>query len=84
MATTLEELARIGKANYSRKFDSMRRSYRAAGARAQVGYDATPFGPTRKANYKSAWAVMPDHYDAKVKSPLEDKWERSWTSKMRE
>lgn len=81
---SLAELAAIGKANYSRKISSMHASFRASSSRAQAGYDATPFGPTRKSNYKSAWAVMPDHYVKKVTAAGADKWERTWTAKMGE
>jgi hypothetical protein len=81
---TLEDLAAKGESKYRAKIPSMRRSYRAAESRAKSGYDATPFGPTRKANYKDAWKFMPDHYDLMVKEGLEKKWRDHWTAKMKE
>ncbi len=81
---TIGELARIGKENYTRKIPGMHKSYAAASGRAQAGYDATPFGPTRKGNYKAAWTVMPAHYTAKVTTAGADKWERVWSAKMAE
>jgi hypothetical protein len=81
---TLEELGAKGARKYGQKIDRMKKSYRAAEGRAKTGYDATPFGPTRKANYKSAWSYMPDNYDLMVKSGLENKWKAHWTAKMTE
>ncbi len=81
---TLEDLATKGATKYGAKIPTMRRSYRAAESRAKSGYDATPFGPTRKANYKEAWKYMPDHYDLIVKPGLEAKWKDRWSAKMRE
>ena len=75
---TLEEMATKGATKYAAKIPLMRRSYRAAEDRAKAGYDATPFGPTRKANYKDAWKYMPDHYDMMVKPGLEAKWRERW------
>lgn len=81
---SIEELASIGRTNYARKIPGMRASFRASASRAQSGFDGTPFGPTRKAAYKAAWSVMPDHYDTKVSPGLENKWSSVWTAKMRE
>jgi hypothetical protein len=81
---TLEELAKKGADKYGKKIETMRRSYRAAKDRAISHYDATPFGPTRKANYRSAWTFMPDHYELVVTPGLEKKWSENWTAKMKE
>jgi len=81
---TLADLATKGKRNYARKIERMRKEYRLAEKRAKEGYDATPFGPTRKANYKDAWTAMPDNYDLKVKPGLEEKWAKVWEAKMKE
>jgi hypothetical protein len=81
---TLEELATKGSKRYAAKIERMRRSYRGAKDRAISHYDALPFGPTRKANYKAAWEVMPDNYDLVVKPGLEKKWAENWTAKMKE
>jgi len=59
-------------------------SYAAAEGRAKEGFRAAGFGPTRTANYESAWARMPENYRAKVKPGIEDKWARNWIAKMRE
>jgi len=84
MAVTLDDLAAKGKRKYRAKISAMRASFRAAKTRAQSGYDATPFGPTRKANYKKAWEYMPDNYDLIVKEGLEDRWADRWKAKMAE
>jgi hypothetical protein len=84
MAATLEDLASKGATKYGHKIPLMRKNYRAAEDRAKSGYDATPFGPTRKSNYKEAWKYMPDNYELKVKPGLEDKWKDRWIKKMRE
>jgi len=84
MAVTLEDLATKGKTKYAAKIPIMVKSYRAAEARAKAAYDATPFGPTRKANYSAAWAYMPDNYELIVKPGLETKWADRWKAKMAE
>ena len=81
---TLEDLATKGSRNYARKIPSMKRSYPAAKDRAIKGFDDTPFGTTRKANYRDAWSVMPGNYDLKVVPGLESKWAANWKSKMAE
>ena len=80
---TLEEMATKGSTKYRAKIPIMRRNFRAAEDRAKKGYDATPFGPTRKANYKDAWRYMPDNYELKVKEGLEEKWRTKWIEAMR-
>lgn len=84
MAISLESLAAKGRGNYARKIPAMKRSYPAARDRAITGFDATPFGPNRKAAYREAWATMPANFDLKVVAGLEDKWQRNWVAKMRE
>jgi len=81
---TLEELAAKGGRNFARKIPSMKRSYPASESRAISGFDATPFGATRKANYKEAWSTMKTNYDAMVGPGLESKWSRNWKLKMAE
>jgi len=54
---TLEELARKGYENYKAKEAQMKKNYSAAKTRMGEGYDATPFGPTRKANYKQFYII---------------------------
>jgi len=76
---TLDEMAAKGKAKLSAKAASMKRSYSAALPRMKTGYDATPFGPTRKANYKSGVDAGAKFYHVDP-----DKWERNWKAKMAE
>lgn len=66
-----------GKAKMSRKAGTMKTSYDAAKGRMKTGYGATPFGPTRKANYNSG-------VDAGVFRVDVDKWARNWEAKMKE
>jgi hypothetical protein len=42
-----------------------------------AGYEALPFGPTRKTNYRAG-------LDGAVYRTDPDKWERNWPAKMRE
>jgi hypothetical protein len=77
LAATLEEMVRKGVNKLRAKADSMRRSWEGARARMTAGYDATPFGPTRKANYRAG-------LDGAVYRTDPDKWERNWPAKMRE
>jgi len=79
---TLEDLASKGKTNYSRKISIMHDNYAAAKDKAIRGYEATPFGPTRKAHYRDAWSVMPDNYRSKVTPDAADKWYRNWIDAM--
>lgn len=81
---TLDDLAKKGKTKLSKKIPRMPDSYRKAKSRAITNYKKMPFGPTRKANYESAWEYMPDNYELKVKPGLEDKWARNWKAKMAE
>jgi hypothetical protein len=82
MAVTLEELARKGYDNYSRKRSAMTKSYSAARNRMAAGYDATPFGRTRKENYRGALDSMIAHYT--IEKLDVDKWKRNWMAKMSE
>jgi hypothetical protein len=82
MAVSLDELARKGYDNYSRKRPAMVKSYSAARDRMAAGYDATPFGPTRKGNYRAALDSMIAHYT--VERLDADKWKRNWMKKMSE
>jgi hypothetical protein len=79
---TLEDMAAKGRRKYAAKIPLMTKSYAAAESRAKDHYDKTPFGPTRKSNYKSAWAYMPANYSAIVKPGLEAKWSDNWKAKM--
>ncbi len=66
-----------GRAKLTRKAAGMKTSWEAARPRMKTGYDLTPFGPTRKANYKSG-------VDAGVFRVDVDKWARNFDAKMRE
>lgn len=77
MPRSLPEMAAAGAAKMRRKASTMSTSWNAAKPRMKTGYGATPFGPTRKANYNSG-------VDAGVHRVDVEKWERAWTSKMSE
>ena len=76
---TLEELARKGYENYKAKESIMKDNYAKAKDKMAAGYDATPFGPTRKAHYKAALERMIAHYRTDA-----EKWRRNWEEAMRE
>jgi len=76
---TLEELAKKGYDNYKAKEKAMKSSYAAAKTRMSEGYEATPFGPTRKSNYKEALDRMIAHYRTDA-----EKWKKNWAAKMAE
>jgi len=75
---SLDEMVSQGKGKLARKAGSMKASYEAARGRMKTGYAATPFGPTRKANYNSG--VDGGTYRA----PDAEKWARNWKAKMAE
>lgn len=78
MARTLDEMVAKGKGKLTRKGGSMKASYEAARGRMKTGYGATPFGPTRKANYNSG-------VDGATYTPPDpEKWARNWRAKMAE
>jgi len=66
-----------GSAKMTRKAAQMTSSYNAAKPRMKTGYGATPFGPTRKANYNTA-------IDAAVHRVDVEKWARNFRAKMSE
>lgn len=74
---TLDELVAKGYDNYKAKEAAMKRGYAAAKDRMGTGYDATPFGPTRKANYKAALDRMVKHYRTDA-----EKWKKNYRAKM--
>ena len=77
MPLTLDEMAAKGVRKLRAKADQITRSWEAAKSRMISGYEATPFGPTRKANYRAAIEVAKHRVDP-------DKWERNWKAKMAE
>jgi len=79
---SLQELATKGRENYAAKKAKMVKSYAASIGRQNAGYQATPFGPTRKAAYVDSASRRQAHY---TESSLDEtKWERSWIAKMQE
>lgn len=74
---TLAQMVAAGKAKMARKEATMKTSWEAAKTRMKAGYDLTPFGPTRKANYKTG-------IDAGVFRVDTDKWARNFKAKMAE
>jgi hypothetical protein len=77
MARSLEEMAAAGYEKLTRKASQISASWNAAKARMTAGYDATPFGPTRKANYRAAIQAASHRTDP-------EKWRRNWVAKMSE
>ncbi|MEM1557425.1 MAG: hypothetical protein QXI11_00875 [Thermoproteota archaeon] len=77
MPLTLDEMADKGYRKAKAKEPRISTSWEAAKERMKRGYDATPFGPTRKANYRAAIDAARHRQDW-------DKWKENWTSKMRE
>jgi len=76
MARTLEEMASIGAEKLRRKASIMARNWEAMKSIMKTHYDALPFGPTRKANYKAAIDA------ARYRAPDPDKWATNWKAKM--
>jgi hypothetical protein len=74
---TLTEMAAKGERKLRAKAATISASWEAAKSRMKAGYDATPFGPTRKSNYKAAIDVAKHRLDI-------DKWRRNWEAKMKE
>ncbi len=83
MPITLEELANKGLRKYKAKIDTMKTDYAAAKDEAIEAYNALPFGPTRKANYRKAWDeyAIPN-YQSKMTPEVADKWKRRWIEAM--
>jgi len=70
-------MVRKGVTKLRAKADSMKRSWEGARQRMIAGFEATPFGPTRKANFRDGIQNATYRTDP-------DKWERNWPAKMRE
>lgn len=80
---TLEELANKGYRKYSAKLDTMKADYAAAKDIAISGYEALPFGPTRKANYRKAWdQYAVPNYQSKMTPDVAEKWKKRWIEAM--
>jgi len=77
MAATIDEMVRKGVNKLRNKADSMIRSWNAAKSRMIAGYDATPFGPTRKSNYRAGIQTAEFRVNP-------EKWARNWPAKMSE
>lgn len=77
MPRTLEEMASAGLEKLRRKATAISTSWAAAKSRMIAGYEAQPFGPTRKANYRDAINAATHRVDP-------DKWYTNWIAKMRE
>jgi len=75
---SLQEMASKGQAKLAAKSSSMASSWNAAKGRMAAGYSATPFGPTRKANYQAGINA------AQYRSPDPASWARGWIAKMSE
>jgi len=77
MALTLEEMAAKGYEKLARKATQISASWEAAKGRMISGYDATPFGPARKSNYRAGVQAARHRTDP-------EKWRRNWSAKMAE
>jgi len=74
---SLDEMVSAGTAKLTRKAAAMSSSWAAAKGRMKTGYGATPFGPTRKANYNSGVDAASHRVDV-------EKWARNYRAKMSE
>jgi len=77
MVRSLDEMVSVGTAKMTRKAAAMSSSWNAAKGRMKTGYGATPFGPTRKANYNSGVDAATHRVDV-------EKWARNFRAKMSE
>ena len=75
---SLQEMAAKGAAKLNAKSATMAASWNAAKGRMNAGYQACPFGPTRKAAYSAGINA------ATYRTPDVAKWQRAWTEKMSE
>ena len=73
---SLQEMASDGAAKLRDKSATMAASWNAAKGRMSAGYGATPFGPTRKANYQAGINA------ATYRAPDVEKWQRNWTANL--
>ena len=72
---TLPEMTSIGREKLTRKAASMSRTYDAMKPTMKAGYDSTPFGDTRKANYRTGIDAAKHRVDP-------EKWARVWSAKI--
>ena len=72
---TFDEMVAEGTGKMSRKAPSMSDNYNAMKPTMKAGYDATPFGPVKKAHYKAGIDNATHKVDAV-------KWARMWRAKM--
>jgi len=77
MPRSLDEMVSVGTAKLTRKAAAMSSSWNAAKGRMKTGYNAMPFGPTRKANYGAGIDAATHRVDV-------DKWARNYRAKMSE
>jgi len=75
MVRTLEEMVSTGRGKMERKATTMKSNYEAAKGDMKSHYDALPFGPTMKANYKAGIDTAQYRVDA-------DKWARNWRARV--
>jgi len=77
MGLTLDEMVAKGRRKLTAKAATMSSSWAAAKPRMKTGYGATPFGPTRKANYNASIDAATHRIDI-------EKWATNWKAKMAE
>jgi hypothetical protein len=78
----MEAMASKGEKKLTAKLDNMKKSYSAASSRAQSNFAAVGFGPTRTANYRSAWTYMPGNYDTGMTADKIAKWRTNWLASL--
>ena len=77
IARTVEEIARLAKDAYKGAEDTAKASWDAMISVMHKRYDETPFGPTRKSNYKKKVTAGKLRFDP-------EKWEAKWVLKMKQ
>lgn len=77
-AKSLAEMVAQGRAKLADKQATMVSSYNAAKSRMVEGYNAMPFGPTRKSAYSTGIQR------ATYRAPDPDKWAKNYQAKMSE
>ena len=75
MGLTLDQMVEKGRRKLTAKGATISSSWTAAKPRMKISYGATPFGPTRKANYNAAIDAATHRIDI-------EKWATNWKAKM--
>lgn len=76
MARSLQEMASTGASKLQNRAGIMARNYEASKAGMIENFNANPFGPTVKANYREGVQ------SAEYRAPDASKWQRNWLRAM--